>query len=422
MLKHIRNPRFFFLIGFVLHSGACVLSEETTSESSETAYVHEPSQEPLSEYLHGDAEVFFHKYPYLQAPQTDGMTVVWHVDEEIPGRVKVWDRDGKLVLEQESVPEVVDVSWFTVIPLAPVPGFVHTTVLKGLEPGQRYSYQVQMGNRVLRTAEFMTIPLADMPFRIGLVGDNRTIDIDHQSVVDALALTSPDVVVNTGDMTGGGMVQEYWDAFFAIEGELLSNAPLLPVYGNHEHNLGEAYYAGFFRVSNDFERKRNYSLRYGNVHLLMIDSNLSFELEGEQKDWIIDELKSAKDADYLFVFFHHPFYSFSKHIPRVATREVFHPIFVEHEVTAVFNGHNHCYEHFLVDGIHYIVTGGGGAPLYASDSHIVESELHLRKVGLSVLHYSVLDVRPEAIRVSVTSVPNGEQIDVFSFYPRANQD
>ena len=206
MLKHIRNPYFFFLIGFVLHSGSCVLSEETTSESSETAYVHEPSQEPLSEYLHGDAEVFFHKYPYLQAPQTDGMTVVWHVDEEIPGRVKVWDRDGKLVLEQESVPEVVDVSWFTVIPLAPVPGFVHTTVLKGLKPGERYSYQVQMGNRVLRTAEFMTIPLADMPFRIGLVGDNRTIDIDHQSVVDALALTSPDVVVNTGDMTGGGMV------------------------------------------------------------------------------------------------------------------------------------------------------------------------------------------------------------------------
>ena len=31
-----------------------------------------------------------------------------------------------------------------------------------------------------------------------------------------------------------------------------------------------------------------------------------------------------------------------------------------------FQGHNHCYEHSLVNDVHYIVTGGGGAPLYTS--------------------------------------------------------
>ena len=420
-MQAVRNSLLAFLLLAITTSMSCVLSEDSQTQQVLLAPEPENNEMPLPEYLHGGERVFFHKYPYLQAPQMNGMTVVWHIDKDIPGRVQVWDQEGTMVLERNSVPEVVDVSWFTLLPLPPVPGCIHTTVLEGLEAGQRYSYQVQMGERLLRKAEFVTAPLPGMPFRIGLVGDNRTIDIDHQAVVDALAMTSPDVLVNTGDMTGGGMVQEYWDAFFAIEGELLSHVPLLPVYGNHEHNLGEAYYAGFFRVPNDFNRNRNYSLRYGNVHFLMIDSNLSFEIESEQKDWILNELKSAKDAEFLFVFFHHPFYSFSKHVPRVNTRNVFHPIFVEHKVTAVFNGHNHCYEHFLVDGIHYIVTGGGGAPLYASDSHIVESELPLRKTGLSVLHYSVMDVLPEAIRVNVTAVPGGEQIDVFSFYPRDNQ-
>jgi hypothetical protein len=32
-------------------------------------------------------------------------------------------------------------------------------------------------------------------------------------------------------------------------------------------------------------------------------------------------------------------------------------------VDAVFSGHNHIYERYLYNGIHYLVTGGGGAHL-----------------------------------------------------------
>ena len=40
------------------------------------------------------------------------------------------------------------------------------------------------------------------------------------------------------------------------------------------------------------------------------------------------------------------------------------PMFEEYRVSAAFFGHDHNYQHYLKDGVHYFITGGGGAPLY----------------------------------------------------------
>jgi len=36
----------------------------------------------------------------------------------------------------------------------------------------------------------------------------------------------------------------------------------------------------------------------------------------------------------------------------------------KYHVSAGFFGHDHNYQHYLKNGIHYVTTGGGGAPLY----------------------------------------------------------
>jgi hypothetical protein len=36
-------------------------------------------------------------------------------------------------------------------------------------------------------------------------------------------------------------------------------------------------------------------------------------------------------------------------------------------VSAGFFGHDHNYQHYLKNGIHYLIAGGGGAPLYDVD-------------------------------------------------------
>jgi len=39
-------------------------------------------------------------------------------------------------------------------------------------------------------------------------------------------------------------------------------------------------------------------------------------------------------------------------------------------VPLVFQSHNHCYERFEVDGVAYLVEGGGGALLYDTDQQV----------------------------------------------------
>jgi hypothetical protein len=43
------------------------------------------------------------------------------------------------------------------------------------------------------------------------------------------------------------------------------------------------------------------------------------------------------------------------------------PMFEKYRVSAGLFGHDHNYQHYLKNGIHYIVSGGGGAPLYDVD-------------------------------------------------------
>lgn len=45
-------------------------------------------------------------------------------------------------------------------------------------------------------------------------------------------------------------------------------------------------------------------------------------------------------------------------------REALVPLFVRHGVNLVFNGHDHAYERSVVSDVTYVVSGGGGAPLY----------------------------------------------------------
>lgn len=42
------------------------------------------------------------------------------------------------------------------------------------------------------------------------------------------------------------------------------------------------------------------------------------------------------------------------------------PLFEKQHVTAAFFGHDHNYQHYLKNGIHYVISGGG-APLYDVD-------------------------------------------------------
>ncbi|MGP8248187.1 MAG: hypothetical protein ACLQVN_27210 [Bryobacteraceae bacterium] len=85
----------------------------------------------------------------------------------------------------------------------------------------------------------------------------------------------------------------------------------------------------------------------------------------EQTQWLEDDLRKNAKTGFLFVAGHHP------PMTAVSNRQganphmtALMPLFERMHVNAAFFGHDHNYQHYFKNNIHYVITGGGGAPLY----------------------------------------------------------
>lgn len=259
----------------------------------------------------------------------------------------------------------------------------------GLEPGEKYYYDVLNSDE--GRGCFRTAPVGRASFEFVVYGDTRTRHEMHQEIVDALEEVEPDFVLHTGDLVSNGIDTAQWPVFFAIENELLRRTAFFPVLGNHERNSPHFY--EFFNVKTPY-----YSFNWGSSHFIVLNSDFGNAAASEQaRDafwaeqlrWLEDDLAASQDADFRFVTMHHPPFTAVKrrqggHKP-VADMV---PVFERLRVAAVFNGHDHNYQHHVKNGVHYVVTGGGGAPLYPVDGPL---EGITRKVE-STEHYVTVKV------------------------------
>ena len=263
---------------------------------------------------------------------------------------------------------------------------VEKTTLTGLQPNTRYEYETGGPDGV--KGSFKTAPAAPpnpattvsaavvpaptppapTPYNFIVYGDTRTRHDMHRRVINAMVAHGiPDFVVHTGDLVADGNDTSMWPVFFDIERELLRQTAFFPSLGNHERNSKDYY--EFFNVDTPY-----YSFNWGNAHFTVINSdfgNAASSKEAretfwaEQTRWMEDDLASNQKADFRFVVAHHP------PISAVSTRQEFNPkmvaltpMFEKYAVSAGFFGHDHNYQHYLKNGVHYVITGGGGAPLY----------------------------------------------------------
>ena len=258
--------------------------------------------------------------------------------------------------------------------------YTYHAVLSELAPETAYAYQVELRDAAGMTIEespvgqFITATADLDHFTFAVYGDTRTYPERHRMVAEAMAADEPRLrfVVHVGDMVENGGVMEQWDErFFPAVAGLARDIPLLTVLGNHERNADEYYEAFPLPPGGGDHDKEWWSLDYGVVHLVGLDSNAlelprGFKRMREQVAWLKEDLARAREhARFIFVFFHHPLFSSNRHYwpGNTGLRQLWHPIFVENGVDAVFTGHVHSYERLIEDGVNYIVTGGGGAPL-----------------------------------------------------------
>jgi acid phosphatase type 7 len=239
----------------------------------------------------------------------------------------------------------------------------------GLQPGTTYYYDA-LGRDEGR-GSFKTAPTGSSEFQFVVYGDTRTRHDMHRRVIAAVIKHGiPDFVMHTGDLVANGADSAQWPVFFEIEGELLRHAAIFPSLGNHERNSHQYY--DFFDVTTPY-----YSFDWGQAHFIVLNSDIGNAAASqaakesywtEQVRWLEEDLANSQKAEYRFVMAHHP------PMTAVARRQndnpemtALIPLFEKEHVTAGFFGHDHNYQHYLKNGVHYVITGGGGAPLYDVD-------------------------------------------------------
>jgi 3',5'-cyclic AMP phosphodiesterase CpdA len=144
-----------------------------------------------------------------------------------------------------------------------------------------------------------------------------------------------------------------------------------------------------------------YTWRLGPIAFVMLDSNELDSPGDEQIAWMEDQLRDARDAPWTVVVFHEPVYSAGKHgsTPRFDT--LLADRFEELGVDIVLNGHDHVYASAFKDGIPYVVTGGGGAPVDRCQATLppeVETcipELHFLEVEASESSLTTTAITPD---------------------------
>jgi hypothetical protein len=311
------------------------------------------------------------KGPYLLRPTTDGVKIQWQTASATPSQAIV---DGRAY-------EGGDGQW-------------HSVTLSGLQADHSYAYHVVAGTTRSDEARFATAPPAGKRLRFAVFGDNRTDGDVHRQLVEGLVLEAPDFVLNTGDMVGASTEAE-WQTFFDIEHPLLVTTPILPTMGNHEHDYGEQdRFAQLFPLGDSAQFSGHvYSLDYGSVHIVALDSNGDLD---SQSRWLDRDLADADARGRLsFVTLHwgpvcgcsgfqHGSNDDAEPVAEVAAR---------HRVAVLLSGHNHLYERGVRNGLTYVVTGGGGAPLQATGT------IDATRATFAENHYVLFDVLGDSVHL-----------------------
>jgi len=302
--------------------------------------------------------------------------------------------------------------------------------LEGLSPNTVYHYRVTSGGQTTEDRTFSTAPNPGVPFRFCAYGDDRRGGVVpvHQAIVDGMLAEAPGMVIHSGDIVNfdqvlGTPVNWEWVFFFQKSLPLLSRVPMFLVRGNHDDdtNLFELFMDNPTANSGS---EHYYSFEYGNAHFLAVDSTLDV-CSGAQNAFIQADLAAHAGGGPLFVFFHHPPFSNGEHGGNTQTHDCLAPLFQEYGVDIVFGGHDHLYTRYGpypegapvpgINGVNYIVSGGGGAPLYIPNyrdqAPIVTS--------VNSFHFMVLDINGNDISVVVKN-EGGVVLDAFNLNAAAN--
>jgi len=135
----------------------------------------------------------------------------------------------------------------------------------------------------------------------------------------------------------------------------------------------------------------------------MLDSNAYHK--PAQLRWLDRDLADARRRGVraIFAAVHDGPYSRGSHRGNRFAAKRYAPVMARHGVSMVFSGHDHLYQRGKVNGLRYMVSGGGGAPLYKVSCGVPGRRPCRTDDGMitveSVHHYAIITVYQRSMQV-----------------------
>jgi hypothetical protein len=343
--------------------------------------------------LWGGFEARVVRGPLVQRVGADRATVVFETDLPTVGEVRL--AGGRVARASDD------------------PVTRHVIELDGLDPDSEVRYQVaasfaeavQVGPEL----SFHTAPAEGEVVRFVVYGDVRTGHDTHAEILKAIEAEAPDFVLSTGDHVVRGTDESDWQRFFAVAGRVLSRTPFYPILGNHDLGVisgSERRFEDVFVIDRPADCPPGaawYSFDFAGVHVVALDSNRYSD--DRQLAWLEEDLGAARarGARAVVVAAHHGPYSRGPHGGEPIAAERYVPLLARHGAAVYFSGHDHVYQRGEMWGLPYVVTGGGGAPLYPARCGVAGKPACRTEDGARIFapvyHYVVVEVYRDDLRL-----------------------
>ncbi|MBL4634294.1 MAG: metallophosphoesterase family protein [Kofleriaceae bacterium] len=285
----------------------------------------------------------------------------------------------------------------------------HQVKLTGLSPGQVVHYQVVFAGGATEVLRFHVPPPREKVLHFAVYGDMRGGHRIHAQIVSALQAELIDFVIVTGDLVLRGSDEADWQRFFAVAQPLLARLPFYPVAGNHDRGSSgdearrmKEIFVMWPGPTNRPAGGHWHSFEQSGVHFVMLDSN--HYRNSDQLAWLEKDLKSARKRGVraIFAAVHAGPYSRGLHRGNSYAEEHYAPLLRKYGVSILFSGHDHLYQRGEVAGLPYMVSGGGGAPLYSVRCGIKGKPRCKKRDGMQHVakeyHYILISVFPKFVR------------------------
>lgn len=257
----------------------------------------------------------------------------------------------------------------------------------------------------------------DKLWSFGFVGDTQLGEGIVDRIFASLDAANVEFVLHLGDIVDNAASDEQWEE--VIGAARRHHLRLRPVVGNHDRlvgtsDRGEARFGEYFPdLPGTF-----YRFSHGGLAFLMLNSERSLMPWTEQGCFLGEQLKKVQSTTV--VCLHRPVFTCGRRdlANQFLRRVSLHARLADTPATLVLSGHHHYYDRTLpLDGITYVVSGGGSHKLYpAADADATTAAFHA-----GVNHYGLVDVYTDRLDVRVLST-DGTELDRFSVACRLASD